>query len=64
LPAKDPKGIGGKMGEIAGVASDGFTVVCADGRMKVLRVQPPDGPKTTAGDFAANAKLTPGKRFS
>ena len=43
LPAKDPKGIGGKMGEIVAVDADGFTVVCADGRIKVLRVQPADG---------------------
>ena len=40
LPAKDPKGIGGKMGEVVEAGADGFTVVCADGRMKVLRVQP------------------------
>src|SRR5262252_8539696 len=58
LPAKDPKGIGGKMGEIVEVASDGFTVVCADGRIKVTRVQA-DGPKIAAGEFAANAKLNP-----
>jgi methionyl-tRNA formyltransferase len=64
LPAKDPKGIGGKMGEVVEVGSDGFTVVCADGRMRVLRVQPSDGPKTAAGEFAGNAKLTPGKRLS
>ena len=64
LPAKDPKGIGGKMGEIVEVAGDGFTVVCADGRVQVLRVQPPDGAKIAAGEFAGNAKLTPGKRFS
>src|SRR3954471_23912536 len=31
IPAKDPKGIAGKMGEIVEVATDGFTVVCADG---------------------------------
>src|SRR6202162_2546717 len=37
LPARDPKGIAGKMGEIAAVADDGFTVVCADGRIQVLR---------------------------
>ena len=43
--AQDPKGIGGKMGEIVEVATDGFTVVCADGRIKVLRVKPADGPK-------------------
>src|SRR5438093_10128400 len=33
LPAKDPKGIAGKMGEIVEVGADGFTVVCADGRI-------------------------------
>jgi methionyl-tRNA formyltransferase len=64
LPAKNPKGIGGKMGEVVEAGADGFTVVCADGRMKVLRVQPSDGPKTPAGEFAGHAKLTPGKRFS
>jgi methionyl-tRNA formyltransferase len=64
LPAKDPKGIGGKMGEIVESGSDGFTVVCADGRLKVLRVQPSDGPKIPAGEFAGDAKLTPGKRLS
>jgi methionyl-tRNA formyltransferase len=64
LPAKDPKEIGGKMGEIVEVAGDAFTVVCADGRVQVLRVQPVDGAKIAAGEFAGNAKLTPGKRFS
>jgi methionyl-tRNA formyltransferase len=63
LPAKDPKGIGGKMGEIVEVASAGFTVVCADGRVQVARVQA-DGPKIAAGDFASQAKLTPGMRLS
>src|SRR5438270_6643053 len=52
LPAKDPKGISGKMGEVVKAGSDGFTVVCADGRMGVLRVQPSDGPKIPAGEFA------------
>ena len=64
LPAKDPKGIAGKMGEIVEVGADGFTVVCADGRLKVTRVQPPDGPKVAAGEFAANTKLNSGTRFS
>ena len=63
LPAKNPKGIGGKTGEVVEVGSDGFTVVCADGRMKVLRVQA-DGPKIAAGEYAGNAKLISGKRFS
>jgi methionyl-tRNA formyltransferase len=64
LPARDPKGIGGKMGEIVAVEADGFTVVCADGRIKVLRVRGADGGKVGAGDYAAAAKLAAGTRFS
>src|SRR5712675_1306331 len=64
LPARDPKGIGGKMGEIVAVATDGFTVVCADGRFKVLRVKTHDGGKVGAGDYAAAAKLAAGTRLS
>jgi methionyl-tRNA formyltransferase len=64
LPARDPKGIGGKMGEIVAVDADGFTVVCADGRIKVLRVKPADGGKVGAGDYAAAAKLAAGARLS
>jgi methionyl-tRNA formyltransferase len=63
LPAKDPKGIGGKMGEVVDIGSDGFSVVCADGRMRVLRVRPADGGKITAGDFAKTANLQTGIRF-
>jgi methionyl-tRNA formyltransferase len=63
LPAKDPKGIAGKMGEIVAVDGDSFTVVCADGRFKVLRVQA-DGPKIAAGEFATNAKLSAGTRLT
>jgi methionyl-tRNA formyltransferase len=64
LPAKDPKGIAGKMGEIVEAGADGFTVVCADGRFKVTRVQPADGKKIDAGEFVASAKLATGTRFS
>jgi methionyl-tRNA formyltransferase len=64
LPAKDPKGIAGKMGEIVAVEADGFTVVCADGRFKVTRVQPADGKKIDAGEFAAAAKLAVGTRLT
>src|SRR5262249_46485091 len=63
LPAKDPKGIAGKMGEIVAAEADGFTVVCADGRFKVLRVQA-DSPKLAAGEFATNAKLSAGTRLT
>ncbi len=64
LPARDPKGITGKMGEIVAVEADGFTVVCADGRIKVLRVKPADGGKIGAGEFAAATKLAAGARLS
>ena len=57
LPAKDPKGIGGKMGEIVAVEADGITVVCADGRFKVTRVQPADGKKVDAGEWAKSANV-------
>src|SRR5215203_1321342 len=64
LPAKDPKGIAGKTGEIAAVEADGFTVVCADGRFKVTRVQPADGKKIEAGEWAKAANLAVKARFS
>ena len=64
LPARDPKGIGGKMGEVVAVDADGFTVVCADGRIRVMRVKPADGPKAGAGEFAAAANLTVGTRLT
>jgi methionyl-tRNA formyltransferase len=63
LPAKDPKGIAGKMGEIVAVDADGITVVCADGRFKVLRVQA-DGPKLAAGEWAKAAGLATGARLT
>jgi len=64
LPAKDPKGIGGKLGEIVDVGADGFTVVCADGRMKITRVQPADGKKVDAGEWAKSAALATGVRLT
>jgi methionyl-tRNA formyltransferase len=64
LPARDPKGIAGKIGEIVAVEADGFTVVCADGRIKVARVKPADGGKVGAGEYAAAAKLAAGARFT
>lgn len=64
LPARDPKGIGGKPGEIVAVDADGFTVACADGRIQVLRVKPADGAKVAAGDHAAATGLTAGTRLA
>jgi methionyl-tRNA formyltransferase len=64
LPARDPKGIGGRMGEIVEVDGEGFTVVCADGRIKVLRVKAAEGGKVGAGEFAAGAGLATGTRFA
>jgi methionyl-tRNA formyltransferase len=63
LPARDPKGIGGKLGEVVEVSADGFTVVCADGRMKVTRVQPADDKKIEAGEWAKSANLAAGARL-
>jgi methionyl-tRNA formyltransferase len=64
LPAKDPKGIAGKLGEIVDIADDGFSVVCADGRIKLTRVKPADGGKVPAADFAKTANLSLGTRLS
>jgi len=64
LPAKNPKGIAGKLGEIVAVESDGFTVVCADGRFKITRVQPADGKKIDAGEWAASVKLATGAKLT
>jgi methionyl-tRNA formyltransferase len=64
LPAKDPKGIAGKLGEIVAVEADGFTVVCADGRFKVTRVQPADGKKIDAGEWAKSANIVIGAKFA
>jgi methionyl-tRNA formyltransferase len=63
LPAKDPKGIGGKLGEIVGVEADGVTIVCADGRFRVTRVQPDGGKKIEAGEWAKSSGLTAGARL-
>ena len=64
LPAKDPKGIAGKVGEIVAVEADGFTVVCADGRFKVTRVQPDGAKKIDAGEWAKSANVATGARFT
>src|SRR6187551_3388855 len=63
IPAKDPKGIAGKLGEIVAQDADSITVVCADGRFKITRLQPPDGKKMGAGEWAASAALAPKTRF-
>jgi len=60
LPARDPQGIAGKMGEVVAVDPDGFTVVCADGRIRVLRVKSGDGGKVAAGDYATSTDLAVG----
>jgi methionyl-tRNA formyltransferase len=60
IPARDPKGIAGKLGEVVAVDADGFTVVCADGRFKITRIQPADGKKIDAGEWAKSAGLIKG----
>ena len=64
LPAKDPKGIGGKLGEIVEIDASGISVVCADGRIKLTRVKAADGGKVTAADFAKSIDLAVGTRLS
>jgi methionyl-tRNA formyltransferase len=63
LPAKSPKGIAGKMGEIADIDAESFTVVCADGRIKVLRVKPANGAKVKAGEWANSSGVAVGARL-
>lgn len=63
LPARHPTGIGGKMGEIVAIDGQSFTVACADGRMRIMRVKPEHGGKIAAGEFAAAAKLGVGARL-
>jgi methionyl-tRNA formyltransferase len=63
LPARDPKGIAGKIGEVVAIDNEGFTVVCADGRFRVTRVQA-DGPKVGGAEWATSTGLAAGTRFS
>src|SRR6202162_2708559 len=60
LPAKQTAGIAGKMGEVVALDSEGFTVACADGRIRVLRVRAADGGKVGAAEFVAAAQLVVG----
>ena len=64
LPAKRPAGIAGKMGEVVATDAESFTVACADGRIRVLRVKPVDGAKIGAAEFASTAKLAVGARLT
>ncbi len=62
-PPKSPKDIAGKLGEVVVVDGEGLTVVCADGRFRVTRVQPEGGAKAPAGEWAASANLAVGARL-
>jgi methionyl-tRNA formyltransferase len=63
VPATQPQGIAGKLGEIVEAGEAGFTVVCADGRVQVLRVKPADGGKISAGEFVTSVNLAVGARL-
>ena len=63
-PRQDPKGIAGKLGEIVAVEADGITVVCADGRFKVTRVQPDGAKKIEAAEWAKSANVEKGAIFT
>ncbi|MDB5599847.1 MAG: methionyl-tRNA formyltransferase [Xanthobacteraceae bacterium] len=64
IPAKDPKGIAGKTGEIVAIEADGVVVACADGRFKLTRVQAEGGKKVGAGEWATSANIATGVRFT
>jgi len=64
LPAKQPSGIAGKMGEVVAIDAESFTVACADGRIRVFRVRAADGGKVGAAEFAAAARLVVGTRLT
>jgi methionyl-tRNA formyltransferase len=63
LPAHDPKGIGGAMGEVVEVDGQGFSVACADGRIRVLRCRPEGAQKIPAVEFAQQSGLKKGDRL-
>jgi methionyl-tRNA formyltransferase len=44
------------------VDAEGFTVACADGRIRVLRVRG-EGAKVTGGEFAKTAGLAAGTKL-
>jgi methionyl-tRNA formyltransferase len=52
------------LGEIVAVEADGFTVVCADGRFKVSRVQPDGAKKIDASEWTKSANISVGAKFS
>ena len=52
------------VGEIVAVEADGFTVVCADGRFKVTRVQPDGAKKIDASEWTKSANVAVGARFA
>ncbi len=62
-PARDPKGIGGAMGQVMETGGDGFTVACADGRIRVMRVRAEGGQKIAAGEFAAAGGIKVGDKL-
>ena len=64
LPAHDPAGIGGAMGEVVAISEGGFTVACADGRIQVTRVRPAGGGKVAADEWAAGSGLVVGARLT
>ena len=62
IPAVDPKGIAGAMGQVMEIDAQGFTVACADGRIRVLRCRGEAG-KVTGAEFAAAGGLKVGDKL-
>ena len=53
----------GEPGEVVELSQDGFTVAAAGGAIRVTRVRPHDGKKTSAADYLARGGLTQGTRL-
>ena len=63
IPARQPGGIGGRMGEVVAIDEDGLAVACADGRMRLRRLKLAEGPKVKAAELVARVGLKPGARL-
>jgi methionyl-tRNA formyltransferase len=63
IPAREPKGIGGAMGQVMEADGNGVSVACADGRVRVLRLRAEGGQKIAAADFVAAGGIKVGDRL-
>ncbi len=60
LPVRTFGGVKGKIGEVAEISAQGFSVTAQGGRIEILKAKLGDGKKVTATDLAATAGIKPG----